>query len=124
MTPGRDLDQLLPSSTQVKNEYSHTSTPHMPSWHGEGHLEVFTCHILQHRSPLPQTTPPQLYLFQTLSVPFAVPEPLLAPSCPNICDVYFSKPQYVYQTARRHIPQAICLGKHALQCLLHKPKSQ
>jgi len=53
MAQGRDDDQSRPSITQVKNEYSHTSTPHVPSWRGEGHLEVFTCHSLQYCHPRP-----------------------------------------------------------------------
>ena len=40
MAQRRDVDQSRPAITQVKNEYSQTSTPHVPSWYGEGYLEV------------------------------------------------------------------------------------
>jgi len=58
-TQGRDVDQSRPFITQVNSENNHTVTPHVPSWRGEGHLEDFTCHILQYRPPPPH--PPQLH---------------------------------------------------------------
>jgi hypothetical protein len=39
----REFDHSHPSSAKVKNEQSHTSTPHyMPSWCGQGQLYLFS----------------------------------------------------------------------------------
>jgi hypothetical protein len=37
------LTHSRPSQTEVKNEWSYTATPRMPSWHGQGQLYVYIC---------------------------------------------------------------------------------
>jgi len=39
---GREVNHQHPPVTYVKNEWSHSSVPHIPSWDGQGQLYLFT----------------------------------------------------------------------------------
>jgi hypothetical protein len=46
---GTEADHVLPASAEVKNEWSYTCTPHLPSWCAHGQLLTVTlfAHIKQ-----------------------------------------------------------------------------
>jgi hypothetical protein len=46
-----------PPSAEIKNAWSYTSTPHTPSWHGQGQLpiSILNCHVMCAKSPITKT---------------------------------------------------------------------